>query len=57
MNASSKSKDGVHFAIEKYKDHLSIKMISCKLYHLNLLSVLKTVSKHDKQKEVSIPRN
>ena len=57
MNASSKSKDGVHFAVEKYKDHPSIKMISCKLYHLNLLSVLKTVSKHDKQKEVSIPRN
>ena len=50
MDISSKSKDGVNAAIEKYKDHPSIKTTND---HLDLVSVLKTICKPDIQNKVS----
>ena len=50
MDTTSKSKDGVNAAIEKHKDHSSIKTTND---HLDLVSVLKTICKPDIQNKVS----
>ena len=52
MNVNSTSKDGVHVAIEKYRDHTSIKMISEKVSFESRFS-FKEIRKSDIQKVVS----
>ena len=52
MNANSRSKDGVDVAIEKYKDHPSIKMTNKNVSFESRFS-FKEIRESDIQKEVS----
>ena len=52
VNANSRSKDGVDVAIEKYKDHPSIKMINENVSFESCFS-FKEIRESDIQKEVS----